>query len=303
MTYSIVARDEQTGLLGVAVQSHFFGAGRLVCWAEAGVGAIATQAIPEVSYGPFGLDRLRAGVGAEDALDELLGVDPGRELRQVAVVDARGGTATHTGAACIGFAGHASAGGASAQSNMAASDRVWQAMLDAYRSSTGELPDRLLAALDAGEAAGGDARGVQSAALIVVGPERVERPWEGVLMDLRVEDSTDPLGELRRLVDVNRAFGAMMGALLGGPVLLGGEPTEDELAQALGALDAAQGELGANAEPTFWQAVALTRAGRTDEARTALQSASSGHAGWRGLFERVPSSGILTEEQVRAVLA
>ena len=301
MTYSIVARDERTGMLGVAVQSHFFGAGRLVCWAEAGVGAVATQAIPEVSYGPLGLDGLREGRPAKEVLDALLAGDPGRELRQVAVVGTDGGAAVHTGAACLGYAGHVAAGGVSAQANMAGSDRVWGAMVDAFEAADGDLADRLLAALDAGEAAGGDARGVQSAALVVVGPERVERAWEGVLVDLRVEDSLDPLGELRRVLGVNRACNAMLGALLGGPVLLGGEPTDDEREQALGALVEAQDALGANAEPTFWRAVVLARAGRVEEARSALEEAARGHAGWRGLFERVPPSGILTHDQVRAV--
>lgn len=305
MTYSIVARDESTGALGVAVQSHFFNAGRLVCWAEAGVGAVATQAIPEVAYGPDGLDLLRSGTSAPDALQRLLAEDEGREVRQVAMVDAQGGVAVHSGAACVEHAGHETRAGASAQSNMAGSARVWGAMLDAYEADDGDFAARLLAALRGGEEAGGDARGRQSAALLIVGPTRSDRPWEGELMNLRVEDHADPIGELTRLVGLNRSFGLMMQTLLGGPLLVGGPLDESHapiVDDAVSALDQAQVGYGDNLEPTFWKAVILAKAGRVDDARVALGSASSGHAGWRDFIGKLPAAGFVDADRVRAVL-
>jgi uncharacterized Ntn-hydrolase superfamily protein len=205
-TYSIVARDAQTGQLGVAVQSHWFGVGRLVTWAEAGVGAVATQAMVQVRYGPLGLERMRQGLSAQEALAELLAADDGRELRQVAMVDAGGDVAAHTGSQCIAEAGQETGAGFSAQANMMATQQVWPAMARAYREACGDLAERLLSALDAAQAAGGDLRGKQSAAMLIVGAERGPEPWAGVLLELRVEDHPEPLAELRRLVTLQRAY-------------------------------------------------------------------------------------------------
>jgi len=199
-TYSIVVRDADTGQLGVAVQSHWFSVGGLVCWAEAGVGAVATQSMVQVSYGPLGLDRMREGLSASEALAELLAADDGRELRQVAMVDAQGRVAAHTGARCIAEAGHQTGEGFSVQANIMANREVWPAMARAYREAQGDLAERLLAALDAAQAAGGDLRGKQSAAMLIVGAEPSAERWEGVLLELRVEDHPDPLVELRHLV-------------------------------------------------------------------------------------------------------
>ncbi|HWQ29053.1 MAG TPA: DUF1028 domain-containing protein, partial [Dehalococcoidia bacterium] len=203
-TYSIVARDPATGALGVAVQSHYFSVGSIVSWAEAGVGAVATQSIANVDYGPRGLALMREGLSASQALSALLENDPGRDVRQVAMVDARGGVAAHTGTRCIPAAGHLSGDGFSVQANLMANDSVWPAMRDAFERSDGELADRLLAALEAAQNAGGDIRGQQSAALLVVSGERSHEPWRGRLFDLRVEDHPEPVAELKRLVRLRR---------------------------------------------------------------------------------------------------
>src|SRR5579864_2634822 len=209
MTYSIVARDHATGQLGIAVQSHWFSVGTVVTWAEPGVGAVATQSFAEPAYGPKGLALMRLGVDASTALHALLAGDSLEARRQVAMVDAGGNAAVHTGAACIAEAGHVTGDGVSAQANMMRSSAVWPAMLEAYASAAGELSERLMAALDAGEAAGGDVRGRQSAAMLIVAGTSSGQPWRERVIDLRVEDSDDPLGELRRLLSVQRGYAHM----------------------------------------------------------------------------------------------
>ena len=199
MTYSIVGRDPETGELGVAVQSRAFNTGAACAWAEAGVGAVATQSFTERRYGPRGLALLAAGRGPREALDELLEADEDREVRQVAFVDTRGTTAAHTGESCIPHAGHLPAENVSVQGNMLRSAHVWPAMREAFQATTGTLAERLLAALDAAEAAGGDYRGRQAAGLVVVSGERDEQPSVDRVFDLRVDDHEEPLRELRRL--------------------------------------------------------------------------------------------------------
>jgi uncharacterized Ntn-hydrolase superfamily protein len=287
MTYSIVARDSRTGELGVAVQSHWFSVGSVVGWAEAGVGAVATQAFAQPSYGPLGLTLLRAGIDPESALAALTHADPERERRQVAMVSAAGAVAAHTGSRCIAAAGHASADGVSVQANMMRSDRVWPAMLDAYHTSQGPFADRLLAALDAGEAAGGDIRGRQSAALLVVAETSSNQSWRDRLVDLRVEDSSDPLGELRRLLAVRRAYHHMEAA----------EEREvsGDIDGALEEYQAAQPLLGpGNDEAAFWVAVMLANNGRVEEAQAQLQEVAQRDPGWAELFRRLPGAGLLT---------
>jgi len=204
-TYSIVAHDAVTGQMGVAVQSCYFSVGTAVPWGEAGVGVVATQAFASADYGPEGLALLRDGVAPYDALARLLESDPSRELAQVALLDTRGRVATHTGAGCIGSAGHLAADGVSVQANMMTDDTVWPAMLDAYQRGEGDLAARLLAALEAAERAGGDIRGRQSSALLVVAGERTSKPWHGRLFDLRVEDHPAPVTEIARLARLRRA--------------------------------------------------------------------------------------------------
>jgi uncharacterized Ntn-hydrolase superfamily protein len=199
VTYSIVARDPETGQLGGAVQSHSFGAVRCI-WARAGVGAVATQSFADLGYGPLGLDLMQAGKTPAQALSALRAADELEAFRQVAIVDGTARTAVHTGSSCIAEAGHAAGDGYSVQANMMASEDVWPAMAKAFESSVGTLAVRLLAAMDAAQAAGGDWRGQQAAALLVVAGESSGRPWDDRLVDVRVDDSRAPLAELRRLV-------------------------------------------------------------------------------------------------------
>jgi uncharacterized Ntn-hydrolase superfamily protein len=206
MTYSIVARDKKTGEFGVAVQSHYFQVGPVVPWALAGVGAVATQSMVNISYGPLGLELMQAGYSAEQALKALTAGDPKAEVRQCGIVDAAGNVAAHTGSKCIPAAGHHTGDGFSCQANLMEKDTVWAAMADAYTATDAPLAERMMAALEAAEAEGGDIRGKQSAAMLVVAATATGRPWEDRIIDLRVEDAAEPLVELRRLLRTKRAF-------------------------------------------------------------------------------------------------
>ncbi|HZU18753.1 MAG TPA: DUF1028 domain-containing protein [Candidatus Dormibacteraeota bacterium] len=297
MTYSIVARDPDTGAMGVAVQSHYFATGRVVTWAEAGVGAVATQSFVEVGYGPRGLEAMRAGATAPIALERLLAEDPMPAVRQVAMLDAGGQVAVHTGARCIAMAGHRTDEQVSAQANMMARATVWEAMVAAYRASAApDLAGRLLDALDAAEAEGGDIRGRQSAALLVVDGERSDRPWEHRLVDLRVDDHPQPLAELRRLLECDRAVRLMARTLDRVRSLGRLDGASPEVAEALAALETAQRALGENREPTFWAAVVLAGAGRLDEARSRLREAAAGNPGWVELLTRLPAAGLIPRD-------
>jgi uncharacterized Ntn-hydrolase superfamily protein len=267
MTYSIVARDPATGELGVAVQTRWPNVGTSVPWAEAGVGAVATQSFTEASYGPLGLGRLRSGAAAPDALAALLAADPGRDVRQVGMVDANGRADAWTGERCVRFAGHVVRPDVSIQANMMERATVWPAMAAAYEASAmsgAPLVDRLMASLRAAEGEGGDVRGRQSAALIVVpasGPAWARR------FDLRVEDHAAPLDELERLIRLERAYErfdateelAMRGDMIAAAALM-------EQAHALAPDD---GQL------TLWTALFLAGAGRMDEARLLFREASA----------------------------
>jgi uncharacterized Ntn-hydrolase superfamily protein len=206
VTYSIVARDADTGQLGVAAQSCYFALGAVLPWARAGVGTVATQSMVDPGYGPRCLDLLAGGVGAAVALAQVRAADEGREVRQVGVVDASGAVSSFTGSSCIDHVGHTEGDGFSAQANMMAGPGVCEAMGHAFTSTSGSLATRLVAALVAAEGMGGDARGQMSAALIVVEGERPEHPWQGVLTDVRVDHHPDPLGELARLAKVAEAY-------------------------------------------------------------------------------------------------
>ncbi|MBA3348849.1 MAG: DUF1028 domain-containing protein [Actinobacteria bacterium] len=212
MTYSLVARDPETGELGIAVQSRSFGTGRVVPWAAAGVGAVATQSFSDPSYGPLGLELLRGGTAPDEALAQLLERDRLRDFRQVAFVDAQGRTASHTGAACIPASGALAGDGSSAQGNMLRSDEVWQAAAEGFVAGTGSLAERLLAGLDAAEAAGGDFRGRQAGAILVVAAEGEGEIWGARVADVRVDDHPEPLGELRRLLRIELATKRLGGA-------------------------------------------------------------------------------------------
>jgi uncharacterized Ntn-hydrolase superfamily protein len=298
MTYSIIGRDPESGWMGAAVQSHYFGTGRVVTWAEAGVGAVATQSIPDVGYGPRGLDLMRSGVPAADALERLVAADPMAPVRQVAMIDASGNVAVHTGEGCIAAAGHAPGAQVSAQANLVTGPEVWRSMLRAFEGTAGQpLPDRLLAALEAAEAAGGDLRGRQSAAMLVVSGERTSAPWDHRIVDLRVDDHPDPLGELRRLLERGRAFDRLSSVFFGGLLFSSPAPDAPELLHALAELDATQEVLGQNREPTFWQAVLLAKAGRAEEAREKLRKACETNPRWAELIDRLVPAGIIPPDE------
>jgi len=285
VTYSIVARDASTGELGVAVQSHWFSVGSVVTWAEAGAGAVATQSFAEPAYGPKGLALMRLGVDAQAALTALLSADELRARRQVAFVDANGAVAVHTGDQCIAAAGHAIAEGVSTQANMMRNDRVWPAMLEAFHTSSGDLAERLLTSLDAAEAAGGDVRGRQSAAMLVVAGASSGQPWRDRRFDLRVDDSADPLGELRRLVTINRGYHRMD--------IAEEREVAGDVAGALAEYEAARAFLSGNDEATFWSAVLMADAGRVDEARALFDKITVREPGWAELVRRLPDTGLL----------
>lgn len=279
-TYSIVARDPATGQFGVAVQSYYFPVGSVVPWAEAGVGAVATQALGDPSYGPLGLDLMRAGRSAPDALAGLVASDPGREVRQVAMVDCHGHAAAHTGALAIAEAGHVVGEGFSVQANMMLRNTVWDAMADAYRSANGELVDRLLTALDAAEAEGGDIRGRRSAALLIVEANGTGRPWSDKVFDLRVDDAPEPLLELHRLVDVSRAYTHRRRAVMA-------LERNDLLAMSTEFEEAAR-LIGDNPEMRFVQAITLLKAGQIDDGIAILHDVVARDRNWQKLALRLP---------------
>ena len=287
-TYSIVARDAQTGELGVAVQSHWFSVGSSVPWAEAGVGAVATQSFIDPSYGKLGLDLMRAGRSAPDALKALLAGDEGRDVRQVAMIDAQGRVAAHTGAKNIQDAGHVVGRDYSVQANLMLNDKVWPAMSKAFETTKGDLAERMMAALEAAQTAGGDIRGKQSAALVVVRGKSTGRQWADRVFDLRVEDSADPLGELRRLLTLQRAYNHM---------------NEGDLAVEKNDNEKALREYGAaarlapdNLEMVYWHAVALVNMKRVDEALPLFKRVFAGDKNWATLTPRLVKSGLLPDD-------
>ena len=296
MTYSIVARDPETGRLGVAVQSHWFSVGSVVSWAEAGVGAVATQSFAEPSYGPLGLELMRRGRTAPEALETLVHADEDRAVRQVAFVDASGQVGVYTGNECIREFGHLTGDGFSVQANMMERDTVWAAMAEAYRSAQGDLADRLLAALAAAQAEHGDIRGMQSAAMLVVEAEPTGNEWDDRVIDLRVEDHAAPVDELARVVRLWRAYGHAERA----EELELNDDLDGALQERLRALEIEPG----HPEIAFWAAVAMAGAGRFDEARRTAAVAHEAHSGWAELLRRVVADGqvALDDEAVRALL-
>ena len=293
-TYSIVARDPGTGQLGVAVQSHWFSVGSLVTWARAGVGAVATQSFVLVDYGPGGLELMAGGMAAPQALEQLVAADQGRDVRQVAMIDAHGQVAAHTGESCIPAAGQQEGENYSVQANLMLSDQVWPRMAEAYESASGDLADRMLAALEAAQAAGGDIRGRQSAAIVIVSGEKQEQPWQGVLMELRVEDHPQPLAELRRLIRVHRAYEYMNAGDLAV------EHGDDQL--ALKEYGAAMDLFPANLEMKFWTAVSLANMGRLKESYPLFQEIFAKDENWRTLLPRLVVSGLIKQEDVEKIL-
>jgi uncharacterized Ntn-hydrolase superfamily protein len=288
-TYSIVARDPATGEMGVAVQSHWFSVGFVVPWAEAGVGAVATQSFVDPTYGKAGIEMMRIGKSAPDTLRALLAGDEGRDVRQVAMVDAKGRVAAHTGAKNIAMAGHITGEEFSVQANMMLRDTVWPAMAKAYRETKGDLAERMMAALEAAQAAGGDIRGKQSAALIVVGPKATGQSWFDRVYDLRVDDNPEPIRELRRLLVLARAYRHMNE----GDVAVEKGDTERALREYSSAAKLAPG----NAEMLYWHAISLVNMGRTEDALPLLKQVYAIDENWRELTRRLPPAGLLKDDR------
>ena len=287
-TYSIVARDPETGQIGAAVQSHWFQVSRVI-WVEAGVGAVATLSLVDWTYRPAGLDLLRLGRSAPKALEGLLASDTAPFYRQVAILDADGEIATHTGEKSIAEAGHATGEHYSVQANLMLRDTVPAAMAKAFEESGGDLAERMVAALEAAQAEGGDLRGQQSAALLVAGPVRTGRPWEDFLFDLRVDDHAESVRELRRLLNVARAYRAMDA---------GDKAVEKADVEGARAAYGRAAELApGNPEVLFWHAVSLANEGHVDEAEEVLEEVYAMDPIWRELFRRLVAPEILAVDE------
>jgi uncharacterized Ntn-hydrolase superfamily protein len=295
-TFSIVARDPVTGDMGVAVQSHYFSVGSAVTWAEPGVGAVATQSLVEKSYGPKGLALMASGVAAPDALAQLVAADKQSAMRQVGFVDATGRAAAHTGANAIAVAADHVGDGYSVQANIMGNDQVVPAMAKAYESTRGDLAERLLAALDAAQAAGGDLRGCQSAAILIVSGKKTDAPWNERKLELRVEDSADPLRELRRLVGLGRAYDRVNQ----GDLAL----EKKDIPGALAHYEAGMKAAPENIEMKFWVAVTLASIGKVDDSLPLFRAAFRDDPAWVELVRRLPKAEIIPNTETgRAAIA
>jgi len=288
-TFSIVARDAKTGEMGVAVQSHAFAVGGGVTWAEAGVGAVATQSFIDPAYGPLGLDLMRAGRSAPDALKGLIAGDDGRDVRQVAMIDAQGRVSAYTGSKCIPSAGDHVGVGYSVQANLMDNDNIWPAMAKAYEGSKGDLAARMLDALDAAQAAGGDIRGMESAAILIVKGVSSGKPWADKVFDLRVDDHPQPLAELRRLVTLQRANNF---ANDGDRFI-----EKKDSAAAEKAYAAAEALAPDFAEMSFWHAVAIANSGRVDDSLPVFARAYRCYPKFRELVPRLAKVGLLPADE------
>lgn len=296
-TYSIVARDAKTGEMAVAVQSHWFSVGTGVSWGEAGVGVVATQSFTNKSFGLRGLALLKEGKSPQEALDILLSDDEGREFRQVAILDAQGRVATHTGKSCIDEAGHTNGENFSVQANMMLNDKVVPAMEKAWKENDNlPLAERMVEVLKAAQGEKGDIRGKQSAALLIVAAEASDEPWNDRLLDLRIDDHQNPVQELERLLTVFRAYEHMNQ----GDVYV----EKGEMKQAMEEYNKAMEMFPANLEMQYWTAITLANDKKTDKSAAMLQSIYQKDANWRELTRRLPKVGLLnvSEEELKILL-
>ena len=288
-TYSIVALDETTGELGVAVQSHWFSVGFLVPWAKAGVGAVATQSFVKADYGPHGIQLMESGMKAADALKALTSKDEGEAVRQVGMIDIKGNVAAHTGSRCIKYAGHIVGENYSVQANMMANGTVPKAMAIAFEETKGDLADRMMAALEAAEAEGGDIRGKQSAAMVIVSGEPSGVEWKDTKLNLRIEDHPTPLIELKRLIRVHRAY---QHANMGDHYM-----ETEEIDKALIEYSKAAEYYPENAELPYWSAIALANGGRLEEALPVFQSVFQRNPDLKTMTPRLVKSGLLPDDE------
>ena len=288
-TYSIVAYDEQTGELGVAVQSHWFSVGSLVPWAKAGVGAVATQSFVKVEYGPDGLLLMENGKTAQEALNDLISQDDGASVRQVAMIDVNGNVAAHTGSKCIYAAGHQIGKNYSVQANLMDKESVWPAMAKAFEASQGDLAEKMMTALEAAEKEGGDIRGKQSAAMLIVTGTPTGIPWKDIVMDLRVDDHAEPLNELRRLIRIHRAY---RHANKGDHYL-----ENDDIEKALIEYEKASQFYPQNPELPYWAAITMASKGNLDKALPIFLDVFKREPRLRTLTPRLVNSGLLPDDK------
>ena len=288
-TYSIIAMDETTGQLGVAVQSHWFSVGFLVPWAKAGVGAVATQSFVKVDYGPEGLKLMESGMTATEVLRTLTSQDDGEDLRQVGMIDFNGNVAVHTGKRCIKHAGHVTGDNYSVQANMMANGTVPKAMANAFENSKGDLADRMMAALEAAEGEGGDIRGKQSAAMVIVSGDPTGVDWKDTILSLRIEDHPTPLVELKRLIRIHRAY---QHANRGDQYM-----ETEEIEKALSEYSKAAEFYPENAELPYWSAIALVNGGRLEDALPVFKSVFRRNPNLKTMTPRLTNSGLLIDDK------
>ncbi len=285
-TFSIVARDPETGEMGVAVQSHWFSVGSLVAWGEAGVGVVATQSFVNPSFGQRGLELLKKGMTAQEVVDNLIASDDGRDVRQLAIVDAKGNSAAYTGKKCIDEAGHIVGNGYSVQANMMLNNTVWSAMSKAFENSKGPLAERLVTALEAAQKEGGDIRGKQSACLLVVKGKASGNLWEDRVIDLRVEDNPEPITEIKRLLKVYRAYAHMNNGDLA--------TEKGDMKLAMDEYNAAMQMFPENLEMKYWTAVSLANTGEVEKSLPMFKEIFDKDKNWKELTKRLPKVGLLT---------
>ena len=296
-TFSIVARDEVTGEMAVGVQSHWFSVGTSVAWGEAGVGVVATQAFINKSYGANGLLLMKSGKTAPETLQELLSKDEGREVRQVAMIDVNGNVESYTGKNCIDYASNITGKNFSVQSNMMLNNKVCPAMVKAYEASAGKpLAERVLIALKAAQAVGGDIRGKQSAAILVVAGKASAQPWNDKLIDLRVDDNASPITELERLLSLFRAYEHMDKGDLA--------TEKNDMKLAMDEYGAAMKMFPKNLEMQYWTAITLANNKKVKEATAMLQKIYLQDANWRELTKRLPKVNLLnvSKEELKALI-
>lgn len=296
-TYSIVARDTITGDMGVAVQSNWFSVGSIVSWGEAGVGVVATQSFVNVSFGQRGLELLKAGLTAQQVVDALIASDEGRDVRQLAVVDAKGNAAAYTGKNCIPEAGHIVGNNFSVQVNLMLKNTVWQAMSNAFEKTEGPLAERMIAALEAAQHEGGDIRGQQSAAILVVKGTSAGKIWEDRIIDLRVEDHPKAVEEIKRILKVYRAYEHMNNGDLA--------VEHGNMELAMKEYSAAENMFPENAEMKFWHAVTLVNIGKFEQSLPLFKEVFNANENWRILTPRLIGVGLLNvnEKQLEIILS
>ncbi len=297
-TYSIVARDPKTGEMGVGVQSHYFSVGSIVSWGESGIGVVATQSLVNASFGLRGLELLKQGKSPKEALDFLISEDEGRDVRQVAILDAQGRVAAHTGSKCIIHAGHIEGDNFSVQANMMLTDKVWSAMAKSFESNVNlPLAERIVKTMEAAETVGGDIRGKQSAAILIVGGKVAKNKWEDKIIDLRVEDHEEPVHELERLLKLYRAYKHMDEGDLA--------IEQNDMEKALKEYDSALNMFPDSSEMKFWTAVSLANNQKLKEASILFKAIFKKDNNWRLLTERLPESGLLnlTKKELEDILS